>query len=430
MLQKTFKMLPSVWGVICAFLFFTACNKAVSQVNIDQDDFIMSVDESSQLTAKVLPENASVKTVTWSSSDEQIVSVSSDGKVNALKVGKATITARSGDQSDAIAITVATPIVDGAANCYIVSAPGIYSFKTVQGNSATSVGSVASAEVLWESSTGSAPSKGDIVAGVAYSSGTIAFTTPSSLKNGNAVVAAKDAAGKILWSWHLWVCQDFDPVANAQDYNNNAGTLMDRNLGATSATPGDAGALGLLYQWGRKDPFLGGSSASTIDWPSPVSSDSDKGTIDYAVANPTTFIKTNTAGDDWMHTPDNTLWQSAKTIYDPCPSGWRVPEGGGNGVWAKAANTSSDFSYDWDSTNKGMNFSGKFGNSDVIWYPAAGFFAYDGTLIHVGNRGGWWSCSIQSDEAYRLFFQGDDGNVGPSGYNPRSIGHSVRCMKN
>ena len=117
----------------------------------------MSVDESSQLTAKVLPENASVKTVTWSSSDEQIVSVSSDGKVNALKVGKATITARSGDQSDAIAITVATPIVDGAANCYIVSAPGIYSFKTVQGNSATSVGSVASAEVLWESSTGSAP---------------------------------------------------------------------------------------------------------------------------------------------------------------------------------------------------------------------------------------------------------------------------------
>ena len=425
MLQKTFKMLPSVLGVICAFLFFTACNKAVSQVNIDQDDLIMSVDESSQLTAKVLPENASVKTVTWSSSDEQIVSVSSDGKVNALKVGKATITARSGDQSDAIAITVATPIVDGAANCYIVSAPGIYSFKTVQGNSATSVGSVASAEVLWESSTGSAPAKGDIVAGVAYSSGTIAFTTPSSLKNGNAVVAAKDAAGKILWSWHLWVCQDFDPVANAQDYNNNAGTLMDRNLGATSATPGDAGALGLLYQWGRKDPFLGGSSASTITWPSPVSSDSDKGTIDYAVANPTTFIK---GDNDWMDTPNNNLWQSAKTIYDPCPSGWRVPEGGGDGVWAKAANASGDFSDDWDSDNKGIDFSGKFGSSSVIWYPAAGFFDYKGELIHVDNRGGWWSCSLQGSDAYRLFFQ-DNGNVGPLACNPRSVGHSVRCLK-
>lgn len=31
---------------------------------------------------------------------------------------------------------------------------------------------------------------------------------------------------------------------------------MDRNLGAVSATPGDAGAIGLLYQWGRKDPFV------------------------------------------------------------------------------------------------------------------------------------------------------------------------------
>lgn len=429
-------MLPSVWGVICAFLFFAACNKAVSQVDIDQDDLIMSVDESLQLTAKVLPENASVKTVTWSSSDEQIVSVSSDGKVNALKEGKATITARSGDQSDAIAITVATPIADGAANCYIISAPGIYSFKTLQGNSSKSVGSVASAALLWESfGTGSAPAKGDIVAGVAYSSGTIAFTTPSSLKNGNAVVAAKDASGDILWSWHIWVCKDYDPDATAQTYNNGAGKMMDRNLGATSATPGDVGALGLLYQWGRKDPFLGSSSissittsASTINWPSPVSSDSDKGTIDYAVANPTTFIKTITAGDDWMHTPDNNLWQSSKTIYDPCPSGWRVPEGGGNGVWAKAASESGDFSNKWDSDNKGMDFSGKFGSSSPIWYPAAGYLAFDGDLTEVGARGGWWSCTPQGSEAYRLFFQ-DNGNVGPLAYNPRSVGHSVRCIK-
>ena len=35
---------------------------------------------------------------------------------------------------------------------------------------------------------------------------------------------------------------------------------MDRNLGATSAALGDVGALGLLYQWGRKDPFLGSLS--------------------------------------------------------------------------------------------------------------------------------------------------------------------------
>ena len=89
-------------------------------------------------------------------------------------------------------------------------------------------------------------------------------------------------------------------------YYNNAGTMMDRNLGVTSATPGDVGALGLLYQWGRKDPFLGSSSissnieaASTITWPSAVSSDSSNGTTEYAIANPTTFIIYNSSNYDW-----------------------------------------------------------------------------------------------------------------------------------
>ena len=109
--------------------------------------------------------------------------------------------------------------------------------------------------------------------------------------------------------------------------------MMDRNLGATSATPGDVGALGLLYQWGRKDPFLGSSSnsssataKSTIKWPSAVSSNSSNGTIEYATAHPTTLIKYNGSNYDWYYTGsssnDNTRWttsSSNKSIYDPCP---------------------------------------------------------------------------------------------------------------
>lgn len=82
-----------------------------------------------------------------------------------------------------------------------------------------------------------------------------------------------------------------------QVYYNKAGTMMDRNLGATSAIPGDVGALGLLYQWGRKDPFLGSSSIrrnkealSTISWPLPVVSTSNTGTIEYSITHPTTYI--------------------------------------------------------------------------------------------------------------------------------------------
>ena len=65
------------------------------------------------------------------------------------------------------------------------------------------------------------------------------------------------------------------------------------------------------------------------------------------------------------------MWQSAKTIYDPCPPGWKVPIGGYNGVWSKAKDVASGtFSYEFDPTNKGMNFSGKFGSASTIWYPA------------------------------------------------------------
>ena len=161
-----------------------------------------------------------------------------------------------------------------SANCYIISEAGLYKFKTVKGNSTTSVGSVASASILWETfGTDTAPEPSDLISGFCYKDGYIAFQTADTFKEGNAVIAAKDAEGNILWSWHIW----FTDQPQAQVYNNDAGTMMDRNLGATSATKGDVGALGLLYQWGRKDPFLSSSSISdaieaksTITWPSAV----------------------------------------------------------------------------------------------------------------------------------------------------------------
>ena len=331
------------------------------------------------------------------------------------------------------------------ANCYIVSAPGTYSIQTVKGNSNESVGNVASAVVLWESfGTSTSPSKGDIIKSVSYaagsgsSAGTITYSTPSTLKNGNAVIAAKDNSGAILWSWHIWVCKDYDPVATAQTYYNNAGVMMDRNLGATSATPGSVGALGLLYQWGRKDPFLGSSgissnsqAKSTLSWPSPVNSTSSNGTIAYAVAHPTTFIGgVSSSNYDWVYSSrDNTLWKSAKTIYDPCPPGWKVPTGGSSGVWSKAANNGIKFSYAYDSTNKGINFSGKFGGASAIWYPAAGYLDLDGgSLYGVGGRGGWWSCTPDGSYAYGLYLH-YGGNVSSSGYGSRSGGRSVRCLQ-
>lgn len=329
----------------------------------------------------------------------------------------------------------------GTANSYIISSAGSYKFSAVKGNSSESVGAVASAEVLWESfGTDVTPNVGDLVKGVTYSDGKITFETADPFKEGNAVIAAKDSDGNILWSWHIW----FTDEPQGQVYFNDAGTMMDRNLGATSATPGDVGALGLLYQWGRKDPFLGSSSISsatvaksTLTWPSKVSSNSSNGTIEYATANPTTFITDNTNSFDWYYytggsSTDNTRWttsESSKSIYDPCPAGWRVPDGDSNGVWSKALGSSSTFHYTYDSTNKGMDFVVKLGSDNIIWYPASGYRNYsDDSLCYVGNYGYYWSASHKGNSVYRLAFD-DFSGVDPSDYGGRAPGMSVRCLR-
>ena len=328
----------------------------------------------------------------------------------------------------------------GSANCYIVSNGGLYKFKTVKGNSSESVGNVASASILWETfGTSTTPECLDLIKAVDYENGYIAFQTADAFKEGNAVIAAKDANGTILWSWHIWLTDQ----PQGQVYYNNAGTMMDRNLGATSATPGDVGALGLLYQWGRKDPFLGSSSISsdtlansTITWPSAVSSDSSTGTISYATANPTTFISDNYSNYDWYYTgsysTDNTRWttsESSKSIYDPCPSGWRVPDGGDNGVWSRALGSSLSYYGTYDNTNDGMNFSGKFGLDQTIWYPASGYrYDVDGGLYYVGDYGCCWSASPDNYYASCLYFN-YDGGVNPSSYTYRAVGLSVRCLQ-
>ena len=324
-----------------------------------------------------------------------------------------------------------------AANCFIVSESGIYSFSTVKGNSSESVGNVECAEVLWESfGTSETPKVGSLVSSVSVQGDAIVFDVADPYREGNAVIAAKDASGTILWSWHIWLTDE----PEGQVYYNIAGTMMDRNLGATSATPGDVGALGLLYQWGRKDPFLGSSSISegidaksTITWPSAVLSNSSNGTISYATEHPNTFIVGNSSNSDWYYTgsssTDNTRWQSSKTIYDPCPAGWRVPDGGSDGVWSKALGSSSSYRGTYDSTNEGMNFSGNFGDASTIWYPASGYrYGGGGALYDVGSNGFYWSVTPSDDYAYFLRFS-SNGYVNPSGSNGRAYGFGVRCVQ-
>ena len=81
----------------------------------------------------------------------------------------------------------------------------------------------------------------------------------------------------------------------------NSYTVLDRNLGATSVIPGERSSIGLLYQWGRKDPFVGtgeygkNSNAKMYNEVGEVAFATVKGgestgNVKYAIQNPTKFI--------------------------------------------------------------------------------------------------------------------------------------------
>ena len=336
--------------------------------------------------------------------------------------------------------------VDGSANCYIVTHSGNFSFPTVKGNSSEALASVASVELVWETfGTSETPTVGALVSKLAYKDGVITFT--ASDRKGNALIAAKNKSGEILWNWHIWLTDK----PKEQVYLNNAGTLMDRNLGATSATPGDVCSLGLLYQWGRKDPFLSADqinpgdpslnikkAASTITWPDPVLSDANVGTIEYTITHPTTFIMSQGSVLDWYYNDENTTedsrWQDSKTIYDPCPAGWRVPTGGNTGVWVTAFGSDEQWDDEsiWDEKNCGVDFAKsekKLGTDASIWYPTPGLiYADTGVLNAVGTLGGYWS-NTPSRRYVDVFGVSYLGYILNSVYSDRAHGNSVRCQK-
>lgn len=317
------------------------------------------------------------------------------------------------------------------ANCYIVSDSGTYSFMAVKGNSSELVGEVASVQVLWESFGYSLiPKEGDLIRSLIYESDRIYFKTSDPFTRGNAVIAAKDAGGTILWSWHIWMTDK----PKSQLYPNNVGAMMDRNLGATSPDRGHVLSLGLLYQWGRKDPFLNSMhidrptmAQSTLIWPEAVKSDASTGTIDFSIKNPTTFIL-RAKRSDWLFTEDHSRWQSKKTIYDPCPPGWRVPDGGENGFWVRAGLSGNTFVVDvpYDAENLGAALS--LGNSETAWYPYAGYY-YDNFygLTNVGSSGYYWSSTGEGDGAYCL--QMSHTSALPYAHDSQATGMSVRCMR-
>ena len=264
--------------------------------------------------------------------------------------------------------------------------------------------------------------------------GNVAFMASSNDNTwGNVGLAAYDQNNKILWTWHIWI-QPGVNVVNLGKY-----TIMDRNLGATYAPEGGNNAnfdpdkleanIGFYYQWGRKDPFFTSSDrkasqgsgttpwfykdVNTRKWVQRSSfTSSQSGTIQESVERPLDFFRQNNPPGIWHTTygasadsPANDFWgyvgiagsigeSFAKTMYDPCPPGYKVMQ---HNVFESAniceANNSKSYQLNgYEYTSKETNIYNKdygiylhnglsaMGNieSTGVWFPNSGYINSDG----------------------------------------------------
>ena len=293
------------------------------------------------------------------------------------------------------------------ANCYIVNAPGTYRLPLVYGNAIKNGTTNSSAYTSTASGTNvlnpfinhlgngitdpyiynnanCTPNsctlvwqdEPNLVTNVALSSDThfLEFTVnQSSIRQGNAVVAVRNASNTVLWSWHIWVT-DYKPGTSGttpdKEITNHQGVhykIMSFNLGwcdgkeetytertvqvrfkqkpTAGYTPAvtqtitvkqKAHAITELgnntyYQWGRKDPFVGalegiGGSSNSINktWydaggnvktnqlPPTGSFSYHNACITSGITLPNTFCTNN-----YMDYKYANLWSANNTIYTP-----------------------------------------------------------------------------------------------------------------
>lgn len=321
-------------------------------------------------------------------------------------------------------------------NCYMVAPGGrvdiptenvykIWAQQAEFGNIPIPDGDV-TAELVWQDEQGVIADEGVTV--VNASERERAYLQVRTAKEGNAVVAMK-VNGEIYWSWHIW-CTDYEPnVTEGQKFFNNL-VWMDRNLGAmTNEYTIDGGVKGLFYQWGRKDPFP--ASEGWTDQEKMLYTLTGTTNLSYkevdtsenlveAIRQPARFLIAITSPGDWytnsMSLLNRTLWlPNTKTIFDPCPVGWRVP---GNQPWTGLL-------------QGGLFYSYGLVHPDAGYFPCTGYRRpQTGRVDSLGNIVEWSAVagSTSTNECYGLLLNLNTIRQDWTTYW-RADGRSVRCVK-
>ena len=313
------------------------------------------------------------------------------------------------------------------ANCYIVNdAATTFKFKAdVKGNSNESIGTPVKADVLWTTQMSSSitPSKNSVIKDVRYFDGYVYFDTPATYVKGNTVIAARDVDDNILWSWHIWCPGISDVTTDVDDFSAKSAGLqfMKHDLGEVE---GDF--VPLFYEWGRKDPFIRqgiGLSGVSKTWPATaLSIVSGSSTVENSIAHPATFYRSTT----WQTPQNDQLWKDdEKTIYDPCPAGWRVQSAAGLRKVLTYANPSGSYFYYTDLSARIP------GGSGAYWLGLGTLLGqYDGGIFKFWMAPGdsYWVSLCTGDNVYSLDRVDTSAQFRMSNISFSGSGHPVRCM--
>ena len=359
------------------------------------------------------------------------------------------------------------PINRSTANCYVVREPGQYKFPLVYGN-AIKNGKVNTAAFTNNGAAnshdfvnihGNAISSPYIEIDMSYNLGIAAqsnedtqgIVTDLSLEDGEPCRYLKFKVNSIpstganiiigygsdvwIWTWHIWVWpHSLSPVeiTNATGVKYN---IMPVNLASKYDSDG-VHIKNWFYQWGRKDPMLCPASynSSTNHSPGIIEIYPKTDDLKYGIGRVEWFYYNSSSPYNWFGDKSYyNLWDAActgtgasdndtvKTVYDPCPVGWKIPNG----------NVFTGFS----TSNVVGNFNGgwkfkRYSDDTVgVFFPASGWRRYsDGSLANVGLHSYVWFSSAHSQNlAYNLYF--DSSSVNPQNVKYRAHGYSVRPVQ-
>ena len=324
-------------------------------------------------------------------------------------------------------------------------------------------------KLVWADETGLVESLG-----ISADGKFLKFRVPQDkIKTGNAVIAAtKD--GVVVWSWHLWFTEanvlNTTKVTNFQkkDYyftneplgwkykkwetttysaprkvkvkiqqlEKNGGNYKESTITITQNNGALRECYSTLYQFGRKDAFPGTDDNLEGTF---TENGGKNMSIQNSIQHPGTFY----AWDRTMHNQCN-LWSMnnttigyndnavVKTIYDPCPAGFKMPASNAfTGFTTTGINTETESQFNinggWDF---GFHFNNKISSPDAtVYFPASGVRSNEnGSLNNVDRHGYYWS-AVPLNTSYGCFLDFYQGFVHPQGGNFRSYGLSVRPVR-